>query len=104
MVETEAVERVAAPDWTSLPDDKLLEIRMCDLGLSLDGTEVQQRIAQVNAELDARGLVRPHYWLSDEWFTPDGVPGLGGGPVLPRPSAAGKTRARADARGRRRRR
>jgi hypothetical protein len=76
MVETEAVERVAAPDWTSLPDDKLLEIRMCDLGLSLDGTEVQQRIAQVNAELDARGLVRPHYWLSDEWFTPDGVPGV----------------------------
>jgi hypothetical protein len=30
----------------------------------------------VNAELDARGLARPHYWLSDEWFTPDGVPGV----------------------------
>jgi hypothetical protein len=64
------------PEWTSLPDDKLLEVRMCDLGLTLAGAEIEQRIAQVNAELDARGLVQPHYWLSDEWFTPDGVPGV----------------------------
>ena len=42
----------------------------------IEGTGVEQRIAQVNAELDARGLARPHYWLSDEWFTPDGVPGV----------------------------
>jgi hypothetical protein len=62
--------------WASLPDDKLLEVRMCDLGLTIEGTEVEPRIAQLNAELDGRGLVRPHYWLSDEWFTPDGVPGV----------------------------
>ena len=50
---------------------------MCDLGVSIEGTELEQRIAQVNAELEARGLrFRPHYWLSDEWFTPDGVPGV----------------------------
>jgi hypothetical protein len=31
----------------------------------------------VNAELAARGLTfQPHYWLADEWFTPDGVPGV----------------------------
>lgn len=64
------------PDWASFNDDKLLAMRMCDLGLTLAGTEVEQRIAQVDAELEARGLVRPHYWLSDEWFTPDGVPGV----------------------------
>jgi hypothetical protein len=63
-------------EWASLPDDRLLEMRMCDLGLSIEGTELEQRIAQVNAELEARGLARPHYWLSDEWFTPDGVPGV----------------------------
>jgi Putative zinc-binding metallo-peptidase len=77
MVEPESAERVAPPqDWTSFSDEKLLEVRMSDLNLTLAGTEVEQRIAQVNAELDARGLVRPHYWLSDEWFTPDGVPGV----------------------------
>jgi hypothetical protein len=21
-------------------------------------------------------LFHPHFWLSDEWFTPDGVPGI----------------------------
>ena len=35
------------------------------------------RIGQLYEELAARGLVfRPHFWLSDEWFTPDGVPGI----------------------------
>jgi hypothetical protein len=65
------------PEWVGWPDEKLLELRMCDLGVSIEGTEVEQRIAQVNAEIEARGLAfRPHYWLSDEWFTPDGVPGV----------------------------
>jgi hypothetical protein len=66
----------ADPEWTTLPDEQLLDIRLCDLGLSLEGTEVETRILQVNGELTARGLARPHYWLSDEWFTPDGVPGV----------------------------
>jgi len=50
---------------------------MCDLGLAIAGTELEPRIAQLNGELEARGLsFRPHYWLSDDWFTPDGVPGI----------------------------
>jgi hypothetical protein len=50
---------------------------MCDLGLTIEGTELEPRIAQLNAEIEARGLrFRPHYWLSDDWFTPDGVPGI----------------------------
>src|SRR5438046_7758110 len=64
------------PDWVLLPDDKLLEVRLCDLGVSIEGTEIEQRTAVLNAELDARGLAKPHYWLADEWFTPDGVPGI----------------------------
>jgi hypothetical protein len=65
------------PDWVALPDEKLLEMRICDLGVSIEGTELEQRIAQVNAELDVRGLrFRPRFWLSDEWFTPDGVAGV----------------------------
>lgn len=76
MVDTPTDGRVAA-DWASLADEQLLDVRMCDLGLSIDGTELEQRIAQITSELDARGLLfRPHYWLSDEWFTPDGVPGV----------------------------
>ena len=34
-------------------------------------------IADLHAEADARNLAfKPHYWLSDEWFTPDGVGGI----------------------------
>jgi hypothetical protein len=64
------------PEWALLPDDRLLDVRLCDLGLTLEGTEVDHRIRQVNRELTERGLVQPHYWLSDEWFTPDGIPGV----------------------------
>lgn len=65
-----------ATDWVAMTDEQLLGVRMCDLGLGIPGTELEQRVAIVDRELDARGLVRPHYWLSDEWFTPDNVPGV----------------------------
>jgi hypothetical protein len=65
------------PDWVSWTDDALLEMRICDLGVTIEGTDLEQRIAHINAELDGRALTfRPHYWLSDEWFTPDDVPGI----------------------------
>jgi hypothetical protein len=64
------------PVWATWTDEQLLEMRMCDLGLTIEGTAIEERLATVNAELDARGLARPHFWLSDEWFTPDGIPGV----------------------------
>jgi hypothetical protein len=68
---------VSDPAWAALSDEELLNIRMCDLGLSIEGTELEQRIATLNADLEARRLTfRPYFWLSDEWFTPDGVPGI----------------------------
>ena len=79
MVEAATPDRqpLKPADWAALPDDKLLELRMCDLGVTIEGTELEGRIATINAELETRGQAfRPHYWLSDEWFTPDGVPGI----------------------------
>src|SRR5262249_26366426 len=67
---------MSEPLWAALDDERLLDVRLCDLGLTIEGTEIEQRITQVNSELDARGLAKPHYWLSNEWFTPDGVPGI----------------------------
>jgi len=68
---------VSDPAWVALSDEELLKVRMCDLGLSIDGTDLEPRIAKLNAELEARRLkFRPYFWLSDEWFTPDGVPGI----------------------------
>jgi hypothetical protein len=69
-------DSLAAAAWPSFSDEALLTVRMCDLNLTLAGTAVEPRIAQVDAELAARNLATPHYWLSDEWFTPDGVAGV----------------------------
>ena len=66
-----------APDWASWSDDQLLDLRMCDLQVKLEGSFYEQPIAQLHHELVARGLrFRPYVWISDEWFTPDGVPGI----------------------------
>jgi hypothetical protein len=64
-------------DWTALTDEQLLDVRMCDLPIAIEGSWLEGRIAALFEELDARGLTfRPHFWLSAEWFSPDGVPGV----------------------------
>lgn len=63
--------------WARLPKDKLLDMRICDLGLRIEGSSLEPRIEQLYRELAQRGFVfRPHFWLSDEWYCPDGVPGI----------------------------
>ncbi len=60
-------------DWPDFSDEQLLDVRLADLPLSIDGT-LAERIAQLRAELADRGLGSPlHFYLSDEWFTPDGA-------------------------------
>lgn len=64
-------------DWTSWSNRKLLDVRLCDLRLRIKGSELEQRIAQLYEELRDRGFrFQPHFWLSDEWFCPDGIPGV----------------------------
>ena len=67
-----------APPWAALPDAELLRLRLCDLGLALDSsTWLRERLAELDHDLEARGLrFRPHFYLSDEWFTPDGTTGI----------------------------
>jgi len=60
-----------------LTDNQLLDLRICDLSLQIKGTRLEQRIARLYRELERRRLrFRPHVWLSEEWFTPDGTAGF----------------------------
>jgi hypothetical protein len=60
-----------------MTDRQLLDVRLCDLPLRIKGTRLEQRIQKLYREIDARSLdFRPHIWLSEEWFTPDGVAGF----------------------------
>jgi len=62
------------PDWTALPDEPLLDVRMADLPVHIEGTTLGDRIAQLRDELAARELHFPlHFYLSDEFYTPDGT-------------------------------
>ena len=61
------------PDWASLSDEELLDVRMADLPIEIEGSVLAERIAQLQEELAARDLQFPlRFYLSDEWFTPDG--------------------------------
>ena len=63
--------------WARLPDEQLLDLRLCDLGLRIEGSPVVRPLARLYRELERRGLgFRPHYWIAQEWFSPDGVPGI----------------------------
>ena len=63
--------------WARWSDDRLLQTRLCDLDVSWERSWLRRLVRRVQAELAARDLrVRPHFWISDEWFSPDGVPGV----------------------------
>jgi len=60
-------------DWPEFGDEQLLDIRLADLPVHIQGT-LADRIAQLRAELGDRGLHLPiHFYLAEEWFTPDGA-------------------------------
>jgi len=65
------------PPWVAIGDEELLGLRMCDLKVRIEGTCLAKRIEKLYEELETRDIsFRPHFWLSDEWFSPDGVPGI----------------------------
>ena len=63
--------------WHRLTDDQLLDLRICDLPIKIKGSFLELHIKRLYSELNSRGIrFKPHVWLSEEWFSPDGVPGI----------------------------
>jgi len=63
--------------WADYDDDRLLDLRFKSLGLRLRSSPVWPDVEQLYEEIERRGIrVRPHVWLSTEWFCPDGIPGI----------------------------
>ena len=60
-------------EWPEFGDEQLLDVRLADLPIRIEGT-LADRIDQLRAELDEREIRLPiHFYLADEWFTPDGA-------------------------------
>src|SRR4029079_6380722 len=63
--------------WASLPDEQLLQLRLRDLKVKVEGTWLEDCLKALHEELKERDLrVRPHAWISSEWFSPDSTPGI----------------------------
>ena len=70
-------EKSTEAEWVAWSDEQLLDVRLCDLKLRIAGTELSKCVRQLYRELKSQGLVfRPHVWLSDDWYCPDGVSGI----------------------------
>jgi Putative zinc-binding metallo-peptidase len=57
----------------------ILQKRVCDLQLKLEGSRLEVRVQQLYSELERKGLqkFRPQVYLSDEWGCPSGEPVIG---------------------------
>jgi len=65
-------------NWRTLPDSELMEIRIRDLGLSIEGSDLEPLVERLYQELQANGLsFRPPCYLADEWLCPDKEPIIG---------------------------
>jgi len=63
--------------WAALSDERLLDLRFRDLDAPVEGSTLEPLVRQVWSELEERGIrLKPHVWVSTEWFSPDGVPGI----------------------------
>jgi hypothetical protein len=67
-----------AIDLETLSEEQLLDLRICDLPLRIEGTWLEERVAQLHAELQGKGLLfEPRCYLADEWLTPEDEPEIG---------------------------
>ncbi|MCA1818936.1 MAG: putative zinc-binding metallopeptidase [Halobacteriales archaeon] len=61
-----------------MPEEQLLDTRICDLPVRIEGTWLEGRVAELHRELAAKGLpFAPHCYLADEWLTPEDEPVIG---------------------------
>lgn len=65
-------------DWEKITDDELIEYRLCELNLKIEGSDIEKLIEQVYKELDDKGMrFHPACYLADEWLCPEGEPVIG---------------------------
>jgi Putative zinc-binding metallo-peptidase len=68
----------------------LLDTRICDLGLAIQGSAVEKFVGQLYRELEQKKILkfRPAVYLTDEWGCPSGEPVIGIPFYLARPDLA----------------
>ena len=69
---------------------QVLDTRICDLGLAIEGSAVEKFVQQLYRELEQKKIMkfRPPCYLTDEWGCPSGEPVIGIPFYLARPDLA----------------
>src|SRR5580704_2198329 len=63
--------------WEKLSDEQLLKQRLSSLRVAVKDTWLEDCLSTLYEELEERGIrLRPHVWISSEWFSPGNVPGI----------------------------
>lgn len=64
--------------WDAYSTRRILDLRLNELGVELEGTWIEDAVEHVYGELAQRGVrLRPKVYLADEWMSADGVPAVG---------------------------
>ena len=67
-----------SPDTWRQEREQLLQRRIGELGLKIEGTRLEPLVQRLYADLEAAGIdFKPKVYLADEWGCPDGVPIIG---------------------------
>jgi len=65
-------------DLSKLTEEETLNLRVCELPLSLEGTWLEECVKELYKELEDKGFYfKPPCYLADEWLTPDKEPIIG---------------------------
>lgn len=61
-----------------LTEEQLLDLRICDLPVKIEGTWLEKCVARLHQELRDKGILfAPGCYLADEWLTPEDEPVIG---------------------------
>lgn len=62
---------------SQMTEKELLKTRLCDLNLDIYQTKFGPQIHKILQEVKGRGIdLQAYFWLSTEWFCPDGTTGV----------------------------
>jgi len=65
-------------DLSKISEEELLNLKVCELPLSIGESWLQDCVEELHSELQAKGLkFKPPCYLADEWLTPDQEPVIG---------------------------
>ena len=71
-------KKTKAIDWKKLTDEELMQMRVRDFNLQIQGSALEPLIERLYDELASKGIrFQPPCYLADEWLCPDREPIIG---------------------------